>query len=73
MTNNHAQVKAQFQAEGISIAEWARTQGFNPKLVYRVLNGSVQGSRGQAHAIACRLGLKALPDDHQLRHQMTVA
>lgn len=73
MTNNLAQVKAQFQAEGISIAEWARTQGFNPKLVYRVLNGSVQGTRGQAHAIACRLGLKTLPENRRLRHQMAVA
>jgi gp16 family phage-associated protein len=55
------QVKARFEAEGISVAEWARARGLNLKLVYKVLDGSVRGTRGQAHKIAVELGLKTEP------------
>lgn len=67
MADKLSRVKTRFEAEGISIAEWSRARGFNPKLVYRLLNGTVKGSRGQAHKIACELGLKKQPDDLQLR------
>lgn len=58
MSKNRDQVKAQFVAEGVSIAEWARARGFNCLTVYRVLAGTVKGKRGEAHRIAVALGLK---------------
>lgn len=54
-------VRAQFRAEGVSIAEWARARGFNRFTVYRVLSGKVKGTRGEAHKIAVALGLKPEP------------
>jgi gp16 family phage-associated protein len=73
MDNKLQQVKAQFIAGGISIAEWARANSFSAKLVYRVLDGTVQGSRGKAHTIACKLGLKGNPEDCRLRRQIGAA
>lgn len=58
---NHADVKARFEREGIAISEWARSKGFPPSAVYRVLGGYEKGMRGQAHRIAVELGLKAKP------------
>lgn len=55
------QVKARFAAEGISIAEWARTRGYNQRTVYAVLNGRRKSNRGISHQIAVELGLKAAP------------
>ena len=51
------QVRDEFDRCGVSIAEWARANGFEPPLVYRVLRGSV-ARRGKSHEIAVRLGLK---------------
>lgn len=73
MTEKLDRVKARFEIEGLSIAEWSRIKGFNPKLVYRVLNGSVKGLRGQAYEIACELGLKRKPDKFQLRPMVDAA
>lgn len=73
MTDKLNRVKARFEAEGISIAEWARAKGFDAKLVYRVLNGDVKGSRGQAHKIACELGLKREPETLQFRPMVEAA
>ncbi|MGD9924332.1 MAG: DNA-binding protein [Variibacter sp.] len=61
MTDKRSQVKARFGAEGVSIAAWARAQGFNTLTVYRVLAGRVKGTRGEAHKIAVALGLKKEP------------
>jgi len=47
-----------FSARGLSIAEWARQQGFSVPLVYQVLSGQRKGLRGQSHRIAVSLGLK---------------
>lgn len=55
------EVKRRLQAEGMSIAEWSRKHGFSQKLVYCVLDGSVQRLRGQAHQIAVAIGLKEAP------------
>ncbi len=46
MPNNPAELKAQFIAEGVSIAEWARSRGFSRTLVYRVLKGASACYRG---------------------------
>ena len=60
--NTPEQVRQQFEAEGISIKEWARSKGYTPRLVYAVINGSVQCKRGKSHKIAVELGLKAVPE-----------
>ncbi len=51
------QVKAEFERQGVSIADWARDNGFPPPLVYRVLNGA-SPKRGTSHKIAVELGIK---------------
>jgi gp16 family phage-associated protein len=67
MADNHLEVKTRFAAEGISVAEWARARGFSPKLVYRVLDGTAKGTRGEVHRIACALGLKSEPSELRFR------
>ena len=52
------QVKADFCRKGISIASWARAQGFGRLEVYRVINGKAKARRGKAHKIAVLLGMK---------------
>lgn len=61
MTKPVTEVREQFCREGISIREWAVANGFNPRTVYAVLSGQVNGTRGVSHRIAVALGLKALP------------
>ena len=51
------EVKAEFNRHGVTIAEWARVNGYPPQLVYRILNG-VEPKRGLSHKIAVQLGLK---------------
>lgn len=67
MTDDLANVKATFEAEGISISEWARDHGFNVITVYRVLSGRVKGKRGEAHKIAVALGIKEEPKSPRFR------
>lgn len=55
------QVKARFEAEGVSIAEWARKRGYNLHTVYAVLSGRLKCKRGVCHQIATDLGLKREP------------
>jgi len=47
-----------FQTNGVSIANWARQRGFNPRLVYQVLSGRRRSVRGQSFHIARALGMK---------------
>lgn len=47
-----------FREEGLTIADWSRMHGFNPSLVYQVLNGSRKCFRGQSFKIARALGMK---------------
>jgi gp16 family phage-associated protein len=47
-----------FRLQGISVAEFARSEGFDTHLVYQVIYGRVKGNRGQSHNIAIALGLK---------------
>lgn len=48
-----------FVESGISIAEWARAEGFSTALVYQVIDGKRPCVRGQSHRIAVALGLKS--------------
>ena len=55
------QVRQQFEAEGLSIKEWAEMRGYSPRTVYAVLQGSLRCRRGVSHRIAIDLGLKPQP------------
>lgn len=75
ITCNHHSVKAIrsiFEECGISIAEWARAEGFSIALVYQVIEGKRRCMRGQSHKIAVSLGLKKgfVGDIHQLRSHL---
>lgn len=48
-----------FAESGVSIADWARAEGFSVALVYHVIEGKRPCTRGQSHRIAVTLGLKA--------------
>lgn len=52
------QVRADFQAAGITLSEWARANGFHRMTVVDLLRGSRQGLRGETHRCAVALGLK---------------
>lgn len=53
-----AQVRAEFDRKGASIAEWARENNLSPQRVYDVLQKRNKGKRGEAHKAAVLLGLK---------------
>jgi len=58
MYTKFEQIKQVFQEHGISVAEWARHNGFSVPLSYQVLSGNKKCIRGQSHMIAVALGLK---------------
>ena len=60
-TRSLDQAKAWFRAEGVSVREWAKSQGFEPGEVYALLNGRTRGYRGNAHRVAVALGVKQSP------------
>ncbi|MDC4605333.1 DNA-binding protein [Acinetobacter baumannii] len=53
-----AQVKAQFEKTGETVADWAIKHGYLPQDVYKVLNGQAKCKRGKGHNIAVQLGIK---------------
>lgn len=55
-------VKQEFIANGVTIREWAQQNGFSEALVYAVLNGKNQATRGESYKIALALGLKTRPE-----------
>ena len=58
MTFSTTEVKASFREHGVSISTWAQAHAFDPRLVYAVLAGKNQSTRGKSHKIALALGLK---------------
>lgn len=52
------QVRAWFEASGVSIAEWSDARGYPRDTVYAVLSGRLRARRGIAHAVAVDLRLK---------------
>jgi gp16 family phage-associated protein len=52
------QARQEFAEVGISIADWARAHNFSLPLVYAVLKGRNQATRGESHKIAVALRLK---------------
>lgn len=59
------QVKQDFIACGDTIHAWSVRNGFDSSEVYRVINGYNKATKGNGHAIAVALGMKAKssPDD----------
>lgn len=53
-----AGITERFHADGLSIADWARSKGFSVRLVYSVVRGERKCLRGQSHFIAKELGMK---------------
>lgn len=56
------EVEAWFHAQGVSVADWAVTNGFNAALTREVIRGR-RCIRGQSHHIAVALGMKAPPNN----------
>lgn len=58
-------VRAQMQARGVTITDWADQRGFSRSTTYAVLAGRVRGIRGETYRVACALGIvsKPNPDD----------
>ena len=53
-----AEVRAEFDRKGESIADWARKHNLPPQRVYDVLLERNKGVRGEAHKAAVLLGIK---------------
>lgn len=64
MYRSAADVINEFRLRGISVAEWARRNGFSPSMVYQVLRSGNIPARGQSHRIAVALGMKAGHNKH---------
>lgn len=52
------EVRNEFIRKGISIASWARANGFDKGTVSQVLGGGNAATRGQGHKVAVLLGIK---------------
>ena len=61
MTITHEEAKKALQDHGLSIAQFAKTHGFNVHLVYQALANKNKAGRGESHRIAVALGLKPKP------------
>ena len=53
-----AEVKADFARKGISPRSWAIANDLKPFVVYQLLSGVSQGTRGDSHRAAVLLGMK---------------
>ena len=56
-----AEIVRRFEANGVSIAEWARTNNYKYRTVLAVLSGELKCKRGVSHRIAVAIGIKAQP------------
>ncbi len=52
------EARREFSRTGLTIASWARTNGYPYKAVCDVLSGRNKGHFGRAHDIAVALGIK---------------
>ena len=62
MSRNHARTaedaRKDLAHQGITIAAWARANGFPVRAVQEILRGRYKGKYGVSHDIAVALGLK---------------
>ena len=63
-----SRARSEFKQAGVSISEWAQRHGVPPSLVYSVLSGKTQCTRGRSHEVAVLLGLKAPPDSPSIKN-----
>lgn len=61
MEDQRTLVKQRLAAYGLTIRQWAAARGYSESLVYAVLNGKNQASRGESFRIAVELGLRVTP------------
>ena len=52
------QVKAQLNAQGLTVKQWAIANNYPVPEVYKILSGERKGLYGRGHEIAVKLGLK---------------
>lgn len=57
-------LRQMFADDGQTVAQWARENGFSAPLVYAVLHGRNNATRGESFRIAVALGLRP-PPKHQ--------
>jgi gp16 family phage-associated protein len=71
---NASAIRSLIEESGISVAEWARANGFSSGLVYAVLDGRRKCLRGQSFRIAVALGLRegAPTSVEQLSQRLTM-
>ncbi len=65
MSMTPAEIKKRFEAEGQTLSDWAKQNGFERLAVYQVLNGQLKGKYGKAHEIAVKLGIKPAPQTNR--------
>ena len=58
MLRTPEQARAELRRKGVSITQWAVSNGYSPNLVFEVLSGRRNPTLGQTHRIAVALGLK---------------
>jgi gp16 family phage-associated protein len=58
MSKTADQVRADWRAKGLTMKEWANTNGFPITAVKAVMSGHNKGHFGQAHRIKVALGMK---------------
>ena len=59
MLRTPEQARAELRHKGVSITQWAVSNGYSPNLVFEVLSGRRNPTLGQTHRIAVSLGMKA--------------
>ncbi len=57
MLKTPREIRRELERNGLSLAAWARQNGFSESLTYRVMRGH-EAKLGQSHRIAVALGLK---------------
>lgn len=57
MLKTPTEIRRELSRNGLSLAAWARQNGFSEALTYRVMRGH-EAKLGQSHRIAVALGLK---------------
>ena len=72
-TFTREEIRAAFDAAGLSVTDWAKAHDFRPQDVYALLGGRTTGRRGAAHRIAVALGVMSgvTGDTEKLLNRLT--